>query len=138
MNSNITDEIRNNVVQKLDNIIGIKVVSRLIEKSIYNYILVMDGDYQHNPIYINKMYNCIISKNLDVVVGCRPLFSKKTKGLSFLRINMSRCITFLINFIFGYKTSDPMRGFFIFILMYKFLLPFFWQKFHDRYINSKS
>ena len=84
------------------------------EKSIYNYILVMDGDYQHNPIYINKMYNCIISKNLDVVVGCRPLFSKKIKGLSFLRINMSRFITLLINFIFGYKTSDPMSGFFIF------------------------
>ena len=39
MNSNITDEIRNNVVQKLDNIIGIKVVSRLIEKSIYNYTI---------------------------------------------------------------------------------------------------
>ena len=36
MNSNINDEIRNNVVQKLDNIIGLKVVSRLIEKSIYN------------------------------------------------------------------------------------------------------
>ena len=39
MNSNITDEIRNNIVQKLDNIIGIKVVSRLIEKSIYNYTI---------------------------------------------------------------------------------------------------
>ena len=39
MNSNINDEIRNNVVQKLDNIIGLKVVSRLIEKSIYNYTI---------------------------------------------------------------------------------------------------
>ena len=39
MNSSINDEIRNNVVQKLDNIIGLKVVSRLIEKSIYNYTI---------------------------------------------------------------------------------------------------
>jgi len=74
----------------------------------------MDGDYQHSPIYINKMFNLFKLKNLDFVVGCRPLFSKKIIGLSKFRITMSRIITILINFFFGYKTSDPMSGFFLF------------------------
>ena len=84
------------------------------EKSKYNYILVMDGDGQHDPKYINKLYKIIISQEYDVVVGVRDLFSSKQNKLSFLRINMSRIITLIVNFLFGFKTSDPMSGFFIF------------------------
>lgn len=84
------------------------------EKSKYNFILVMDGDGQHDPKYINKLYKIIISQEYDVVVGVRDLFSSKQTKLSFLRINMSRIITLIINFLFGFKTSDPLSGFFIF------------------------
>lgn len=84
------------------------------KKSKYNFILVMDGDGQHDPKYINKLYKIIISQECDVVVGVRDLFSSKQKKLSFLRVNMSRIITLIINFLFGFKTSDPMSGFFIF------------------------
>ena len=63
------------------------------EKSKYNYILVMDGDGQHDPKYINKLYKIIISQKYDVVVGVRDLFSTKQNKLSFLRINMSRIKT---------------------------------------------
>ena len=72
MNSNITDEIRNNVVQKLDNIIGIKVVSRLIEKSIYNYTIHLAKEKNikrnwHNNIFRGLYFSKIrsIYSNLD-------------------------------------------------------------------------
>ena len=80
----------------------------------YNHILVMDGDGQHNPTYINKMYKIMISKDIDILVGVRDLFSSRISGLSFLRVNMSRTITLIINSLFGFKTIDPMSGFFVF------------------------
>ena len=62
-------------------------------KSKYKYILVMDGDGQHNPIYINKMYKIMISRDIDILVAVRDLFSSRINGLNFLRVNMSRTIT---------------------------------------------
>lgn len=72
MNSNINDEIRNNVVQKLDNIIGLKIVSRLIEKSIYNYTINLSkeknikrnwGNQIFRGLYFSKIRS--IYSNLD-------------------------------------------------------------------------
>ena len=83
-------------------------------KSKYKYILVMDGDGQHNPIYINKMYKIMISRDIDILVAVRDLFSSRINGLNFLRVNMSRTITLIINGLFGFKTIDPMSGFFLF------------------------
>ena len=39
MNSNVNDKLRNNVVDKLFELIDNKIISRLIEKSIYNYTI---------------------------------------------------------------------------------------------------
>jgi len=39
MNSNIHDVFRNKIVEKLDKILKNKTNSRIIEKSIYNYII---------------------------------------------------------------------------------------------------
>ena len=84
------------------------------KNSNYKNILVMDGDLQHDPKYIKKFINKFNTSSSDIVVGCRNFFYKKNKGLNFLRTNASVLLIFLINFLLGKKTSDPLSGFFLF------------------------
>lgn len=84
------------------------------DKSSFKNILVMDGDFQHPPIYINKMYRLYIEKNYDFVIGSRDLMKRKNYGLSKVRWLFSIILIFLINLLLGNKTKDPMSGFFIF------------------------
>ena len=83
-------------------------------KSKSNNILVMDGDLQHSPQDINKLYLFFLKKNFDIVVGSRNLFNKKNKGLKFYRLVSSMLLIIIINIFLGFRTSDPMSGFFIF------------------------
>ena len=43
----------------------------------------MDGDLQHNPIYIEHLMNRIITDNSDLVIGCRN-FNKMIQSLYLL------------------------------------------------------
>ncbi len=101
--------IRKNKIKDLSKscILGFK-------NSNYKNILVMDGDLQHDPKYIKKFINKFNTSSSDIVVGCRNFFYKKNKGLNFLRTNASVLLIFLINFLLGKKTSDPLSGFFLF------------------------
>ena len=83
-------------------------------KSKYNNILVMDGDLQHGPREINHLYSVFSKKHCDVVVGSRNLFKKKQKGLRFYRLVISILLIIIVNILLGFKTADPMSGFFIF------------------------
>ena len=83
-------------------------------KSKYNNILVMDGDLQHGPKEINHLYSVFSKKHCDVVVGSRNLFKKKQKGLRFYRLVISILLIIIVNIILGFKTADPMSGFFVF------------------------
>ena len=83
-------------------------------KSKYNNILVMDGDLQHGPNEINDLYSAFSKKQCDVVIGSRNLFKKKQKGLRFYRLIISILLVIVVNILLGFKTSDPMSGFFIF------------------------
>jgi len=82
------------------------------EKSKYENILVMDADMQHNPIYLPLMVTLFFKKKYDFVICVRD-FNKKL-GINFIRKNCSKAVIVLINYIFGFKTKDPMSGFFIF------------------------
>jgi dolichol-phosphate mannosyltransferase len=82
------------------------------EKSKYESILVMDADMQHNPIYLPRLVTLFFKKNKDFVV-CTRDFNKKL-GINFIRKNFSKIVVILINYIFGFKTKDPMSGFFMF------------------------
>ena len=84
------------------------------EKSIYNNILVMDGDLQHDPQDINKLINVYNFEEADIVVGSRNLFNKKNESLSLIRLTASQILIFLTSLLLGKKTEDPMSGFFIF------------------------
>ena len=83
-------------------------------KTKYKNILVMDGDLQHPPQYIEKMYSVFINQKCDFVIGSRDLLKRKNYGLSQIRRLFSIILIIMINFLLGNKTKDPMSGFFIF------------------------
>ena len=84
------------------------------KKAKYKNILVMDGDLQHDPKYIIKLYKVLTNKKLDMAIGSRNLIKNGRKGLSLIRYLSSILIVFIFNFFLGKKTTDPMTGFFIF------------------------
>ncbi len=84
------------------------------EKSKYENILVMDGDLQHPPKFIEHLTKKYFFKDADIVIGSRNLLKKKNSGLSFFRYISSIIIIYVISFFLGKKTSDPLSGFFIF------------------------
>ena len=83
-----------------------------IKKSKFQNILIMDGDLQHDPKYIPKMIELFNKKNIDIVVGARPLLKGPNLGLSETRRLASKLLIFLF-LIFKIKTIDPMSGFFL-------------------------
>ena len=84
-----------------------------IRKAKYKNILIMDGDLQHNPKYIKKMFKIFITNKLDIVVGSRKLLYGKNKGLSEFRRFASIILIYLFR-VFKINTNDPMSGFFLF------------------------
>ncbi len=80
-------------------------------KSKFNNIIVMDADLQHDPRYLPRMINLFFLKKLDFLIATRN-FTKEFKNQP--RFIMSFILSKIINFLLGYKTSDPMSGFFIF------------------------
>ena len=89
------------------------------EKSKYKNILVMDGDLQHNPKYIFKIFKKFKKSKSDIIVEVET-FKKKNEGLGSIRKTFSIILIFIINILLGNKTNDPMSGFFY--LKKKFLL----------------
>ena len=84
------------------------------ENSLFENILVMDGDLQHNPSNIDKLIEVYVAENADIVVGSRNLFNKKNEGLGLIRLTSSKFLILLISLLLNKKTDDPMSGFFIF------------------------
>ena len=78
----------------------------------FKNILIMDGDMQHDPKYIKKMFHQFKKNKNDIVIGARKL-NIKNKGLSETRRFVSNILIFLFK-IFKIKTTDPMSGFFLF------------------------
>jgi|TARA_B110000114_G_C15061255_1_gene385458 dolichol-phosphate mannosyltransferase len=84
------------------------------QKAKNDIIVVMDGDLQHKPEEIKRLYNKIKINNYDIVVGNRNLTNKKNEGLKFYRLVTSIVLIFIVNFFLGFRTNDPMSGFFAF------------------------
>lgn len=83
-----------------------------IKKSLYDNIIIMDGDMQHHPRYLNKIIKLFEIKNSDLVIACRN-FDKQV-GLSLLRKISSIIIIKISKLMLKIKTDDPMSGFFLF------------------------
>lgn len=93
-------------------------------KSKKNNLLIMDCDLQHDTDYIYKMWNKFKSSDVDLIVASRFTEKSVYGNLGFLRSIISKFAIFIINFILGKKTSDPLSGFFLckkeLILKYKY------------------
>ena len=85
-----------------------------IKKSKFEFILIMDGDLQHDPKYIPKMIDLMKHNiDIDIVIGARPLIKGPNAGLSETRRLVSKILIYLFS-IFKINTLDPMSGFFLF------------------------
>ena len=69
MNSNVNDDFRNCIVQKIDKIVNDILISRNIEKSIYNYIIEISKNKN-----IERSWKNYIFKNL-YLTKCRNIYS---------------------------------------------------------------
>jgi len=85
-----------------------------IKKAKHDLIVIMDGDLQHNPIYIKALLKKFLSDKSDLVIASRDFKKTHTKSLSLIRITFSRTLIFFIKLIFGKNYIDPMSGFFLF------------------------
>jgi len=84
------------------------------EKSLFENILVMDGDLQHDTVDINKLIENFYNEKADIAVGSRNLFKKRNEGLDIVRLITSKILIIFVSLLLGKKTNDPMSGFFIF------------------------
>jgi dolichol-phosphate mannosyltransferase len=84
------------------------------ELSKFKNILVMDADMQHNPNYLKLLVKRFSKEKIDFLVACRDFTNKSKVKVNFTRFFLSKIIIILFNFLLGFKTNDPMSGFFIF------------------------
>ena len=85
-----------------------------IKKAKNDLIVIMDGDLQHNPIYINILLKKILLDKSDLVIASRDFKKTQTDSLSLIRIIFSKILIFFLKLIFGKDYIDPMSGFFLF------------------------
>jgi dolichol-phosphate mannosyltransferase len=116
------DEIRR-IAQRDTRIRGIRRISRrglagaslegMLSTSA-DFIVVMDGDLQHDETQIKEMLSMLRSGEADVVVGSRYLASGGAgSGLSDFRKRGSRTANRLAQLVLRRPMSDPMSGFFM-------------------------
>jgi len=85
-----------------------------ISKSKNDVIIIMDGDLQHDPKYIEELYYKFNNNNYDIVIASRNFRNIKASSLSILRNFFSRVLIFILRSISRKNYSDPMSGYFIF------------------------
>ena len=84
----------------------------------YDYVVQLDSDGQHDPIYLPRMFSETISGNADIVLGSRFISGISSKKISeagyrvgiFRRLGIS-LFAFLIFKFIGLKITDPTSGY---------------------------
>lgn len=76
----------------------------------YDIAIQIDGDGQHNPIYIKDMISKMEQQQLDIIIGSR--FCEKTQyKQTFMRMFGIYIISFMIKALSNKKIYDPTSGF---------------------------
>ena len=73
----------------------------------YDVAVQIDGDGQHEPLFIDDMVKCMTEENADIVIGSR--FVNKEKPFT-ARMLGSRLLSFAIKTTTGCKINDPTSG----------------------------
>lgn len=80
-----------------------------IENAKYDKIIVMDGDFSHDPKDVKKLLEAL--ERSEIVIGSK--YMKGSRDESFLsRKLISRTANFLAKFLLGLETRDCISGFF--------------------------
>lgn len=79
-----------------------------------NLIVIMDGDLQHNPAYIKKLFYKLVQDKADLIIGSRNFENIQKNSLSFVRITFSKILIITLKILSGKNYLDPMSGFFLF------------------------
>lgn len=73
----------------------------------YEYVVQIDGDGQHDPIYIRDMLSKMKDSNADIVIGSRFVKEKKPINMRMLGSNL---ISLAIRLTTGKKIQDVTSG----------------------------
>ncbi|MFI3262434.1 MAG: polyprenol monophosphomannose synthase [Rikenellaceae bacterium] len=77
----------------------------------YDYINEMDADFSHSPLDLERMYNELTSKNLDVVVGSRYCTGVNVVNWPMKRVLMSYFASKFVKSVTGMPINDATAGF---------------------------
>ena len=75
----------------------------------YDYAVQLDGDGQHDPVYLGKMLDLAVSENADMVIGSRFIEKEGFQSTTARRFGI-RFFTFLIRLLTGKTITDPTSG----------------------------
>ncbi|WP_026263617.1 glycosyltransferase family 2 protein [Paenibacillus sanguinis] len=76
----------------------------------YDIAVQFDGDAQHNAKYINDMYQYLIDRNVDMVIGSRFIEKSGFQSSKLRRVGI-KFISFLIRVLVRKNITDPTSGF---------------------------
>lgn len=71
----------------------------------------IDGDGQHDPVYITKVLEPVLHNQIDLCVGSRFLLNRSDFKSTPLRRIGIRFFSMILYFLTGAKLSDPTSGF---------------------------
>ncbi|MCR4658412.1 MAG: glycosyltransferase family 2 protein [Lachnospiraceae bacterium] len=76
----------------------------------YDIAVQVDGDGQHDSLYIGTMYEALVSEGADLVIGSRFLENAGYKSTRLRRLGI-RYFSLLIRLLTGCTVTDPTSGF---------------------------
>ena len=76
----------------------------------YDTAVQVDGDGQHDVRYLNDMYDALIERNADMIIGSRFIEKEGFQSSVFRRMGITY-FTGMIKALTGVKVTDPTSGF---------------------------
>ncbi len=77
----------------------------------HDFVLQMDADGQHDPIFMPKFLDKMEKSNVDVVIGSRFVSNKNSRTVSISKKIAIYIFRFLIKLITGSLITDPTSGY---------------------------
>lgn len=75
----------------------------------YDYAVQLDGDGQHDPSYLNEMFDKIVAEKADMVIGSRFIEKEGFQSYAIRRMGI-RYFSMLIRILTGRTITDPTSG----------------------------
>lgn len=89
---------------------GVQAGYKLAYELGYRHVIRLDGDGQHDPADIPRIYRALLESNCQMVIGSRFL-KGDANHTSFLRALGVRFFRFVLRPILGKRVYDPTSGF---------------------------